>query len=205
MFDPLDIVGVKYKSIEVVNCLPKTDKGYFYKCVCLNCKREHIKLRRYVIEESGCKSCAKKKDGQHATSKPSSPEYDAWKSMKRRCYKENCSSYEYYGARGIEVCDEWLNSFKKFYEDMGPKPSKDHSLDRRDNEGNYEPSNCRWATLSEQARNKRNTVLNKEMVREIKRLRMEEGLGAWILAKRFSVNVGTISNVLEGKTWVDIN
>ena len=75
--------------------------------------------------------------------------------MIKRCYSKNHNSYDYYGGRGITVCDRWLESFENFYEDMGEKPSKKHSLDRINNDGNYEPDNCRWATQSTQVINSR--------------------------------------------------
>ena len=83
-----------------------------------------------------------------------SVEYSAWDKMKQRCYNPNYKNYKYYGARGIRVCDRWLNSFEAFLEDMGKRPSENHSLDRYPNKyGNYEPSNCRWATIIQQANN----------------------------------------------------
>lgn len=80
-------------------------------------------------------------------------EYEIWSSMKKRCQNPNCRVYPRYGGRGITVCERWSNSFEAFYEDMGPRPSKRHSIDRINNDGNYEPGNCRWATQKEQAAN----------------------------------------------------
>lgn len=77
------------------------------------------------------------------------PLYSAWCGMKERCANPNHTSYARYGGRGITVCDRWRNDFWAFVADMGDRPDG-HSLDRVDNDGNYEPSNCRWASASEQ-------------------------------------------------------
>lgn len=85
------------------------------------------------------------------------PLYQTWSGMWDRCTNKDNLSYDDYGARGISVCERWRD-FDFFLEDMGPKPTKNHSLDREDNEKGYSPRNCRWATATEQARNRRNTV-----------------------------------------------
>lgn len=84
-----------------------------------------------------------------------SKEYVAWIAMKSRCNTKSAKGYDDYGGRGIKVCKRWENSFQNFFEDMGTKPTEKHSLDRINVNGDYEPSNCRWATQSEQNKNRR--------------------------------------------------
>lgn len=85
------------------------------------------------------------------------PEYYAWRNMIRRCYDINTERYVHYGARGITVCDRWL-TFENFFLDMGERPTDGHSIDRINNDGNYEPSNCKWSTFLEQSYNKRSNI-----------------------------------------------
>ena len=92
----------------------------------------------------------------HATARPGgvpTTEYQIWCTMRQRCNNPRDSSFKYYGGRGIRVCERW-NDFRNFLADMGPRPPG-LTLDRINNDGDYEPSNCRWATVKEQMNNKR--------------------------------------------------
>lgn len=94
----------------------------------------------------------------HTTRRVRSPEYRAWSKMIARCYNPNDGRYVDYGARGIKVCAEWRESFELFLQSIGARPGPSYSVDRIDNNGNYERGNVRWATKTEQSRNRRNII-----------------------------------------------
>lgn len=118
-------------------------------------------------------------------------EYRIWNDMKTRCYNANSTHYADYGGRGIAICGRWLSSFEDFFSDIGPRPSPEHSIDRIDVNGNYEPSNCRWATQYEQTRNKRNTV------------KVEfngQSVPLWSLAEQYNIPTSVVIQRL-GRGW----
>lgn len=87
-----------------------------------------------------------------------SPEYRAWSAIKSRCFNPKVKVYPHYGGRGITMCDRWKNSFENFIADVGARPSAKHSIERKDNDGNYEPGNVEWALFRKQQNNRRNTI-----------------------------------------------
>ena len=132
-----------------------------YRCKC-DCGNETV-VYLHHLKSGGTKSCGCLKKEMigltnykhgHAGNSKTTKIYHAWEGMKARCYNKNYPKYDRWGGRGIKVCDRWLESFENFLADMGEPPGKEYSVDRKDNNGNYEPNNCRWATDDEQQQNR---------------------------------------------------
>lgn len=158
----IDLTGQRF-GLLTVQKISKTEKGFlFWECVC-DCGGSRAikshKLRGGDVTHCGCNNRELHGDTSNSNNKYTK-EYMAWLSMKARCYDKNTKNYKDYGGRGITVCDRWKNSYVNFLSDVGRAPTKNHSLDRwPDNEnGNYEPSNFRWATPKQQSGNRRSNV-----------------------------------------------
>ena len=123
--------------------------------------------------------------------KRKTPEYRAWVDMRLRCYHPERLDYVHYGGRGIEVCERWKDSFVAFYNDMGDRPTDTHSLDRIDNDGNYEPDNCRWGTKKHQSRNRRMLSNNTSGVTGVSWDKRYEWWQASIYCNKKLIHLGT--------------
>ena len=126
------------------------------RCVCGQVTVATLKnLKNKHVQSCGCfsKKLSIAKHTTHGQSKTGY--YRLWTGMLKRCFNPRCAGFKYYGGRGITVCERWRNSFENFCDDMGPRPSSKHSIDRIANAGNYEPGNCQWATQKSQCRNSR--------------------------------------------------
>lgn len=156
-----------------------------YKCHC----GKEFPSRIEGVKGGYTKSCGclkyKGNNTTHGMSK-TSISYDCWCSMKSRCYNKNDKYYHHYGGRGIIVCEKWRNSFENFLKDIGERPSRKHSIDRINVNGNYEPENCRWATPIEQANNTRSNhfITYKGETKTIANWARSIGLSHEVLRKR---------------------
>lgn len=161
----IDLTGHKYGRLTVIKFIERDKKRRLTLWLCrCECDKEITvpsnSLRTGNTTSCGCfqREIAGKLSFKHGMG--TSREYASWEAMKQRCLNPNNAGYSDYGGRGITVCERWME-FENFYADMGPRPGK-RSLDRENNNGNYEPTNCRWATPKQQVDNRRPYQISEE-------------------------------------------
>ena len=158
----VDVMGKKFGRLTAIERVENSRNGASrWRCMC-DCGKESI-VRGSFLSSGHTTSCGcfyEEKIILHR--KTETPEWKAWNNMIQRCQNPKNKSYPHYGGRGITVCARWLDSFVNFYADMGPKPTPAHSIERKENDGNYNPSNCCWTTQSEQLKNQRRSIKNKK-------------------------------------------
>lgn len=152
----LNLTGQIFGRLQVLSYAGSDKRGKAqWNCKC-ECNKEVIRSSSN-LKRGLTTSCGNHRQGINAKhSMSDSSEYEIWSGMIKRCTNPNNKSYARYGGRGVKVCQRWLESFKNFYADMGDRPSSLHTLDRKENGGDYTPDNCRWATQKEQQRNRGN-------------------------------------------------
>ena len=195
-----DLTGKRYGRLNVVSEGNRNKSGHvLWECIC-DCGNEvsvaSCKLVAGLTKSCGClrkEQCLarnEKRRIEHKNEKLS--EYNAWANMIQRCTNPKNKAYENYGGRGIKIYSRWRNSFDAFYEDMGPKPGPDYSIDRINNDGDYRPENCRWADGLQQVHNRRLQKNNKSGMPGVQ----------WVKAKRkwrVQINFGYFDSLEEAK------
>lgn len=199
-----DLTGYIFNRLTVIE-IDKSNvtKEAYWICICecgntTSCRASHLK-------SGNIQSCGCYKIESHIThGLTNTPLYRRWSEIKSRCYNENYEAYKYYGERGISMYYEWIDNpvlFIEYVTKLENYQKEGYTIDRINVNGNYEPGNLRWATMQEQAQNKRNNVINLEIAGEIKRLSSSKS--SVEIANMFNINSSVVYSVLQGRSWTN--
>lgn len=188
-----DLTGQRFNQWTVLGFSHNIGTRYYWNCRC-DCGKEKAVIAP-SLKNGDSKSCGCHRDklaSERAKTHglTNTPEHRCWVSMRSRCSNPKVPNFMDYGGRGITVCERW-NVFENFLEDMGKRPSKNHSLDRKESNGNYEPGNCRWATQQEQTDNRRCSVVVTLMGRG-------QSMAAW--CRELAVNYFSVMAYMKRKS-----
>jgi len=211
-----DLSGNTYGRLTVIKQAARVKpKKTYWECVCA-CGNLYVTradaLKSGQTQSCGCyqkeQSAKSGKKGKHYSC--NTPEYKVWAGAVQRVTNSNYAHWDRYGGRGISMCKEWLHSPEQFIKDMGKRPSVNHSIDRINNDGNYEPSNCRWATKSEQMKNRHHRDISgmknhnakmsdiQVMMARVKYL--FTGINQANLAIKYGISKASMNKILHGDT-----
>lgn len=199
----IDITGNRFGLLTAVKFIERKENITYWEFQC-DCGNSVTRPSGNIIHKAklnnqnincGCKDVIRKRTTNTMCKHPL---YGTWNGMKNRCFNESSSNWKHYGGRGITVCERWLD-FQNFIADMGERP-EGKSIDRIDNNGNYAPENCRWATDKEQGRNKRTNCIISTSKGDMCVAEAAEIAGIWIGSMNYRINTKTDSNeILENR------
>ncbi len=211
-----DCTGIRFGKLIAKEMVRVVGQDAKVRCIC-DCGKEKVVIM-YNLKNGNTTSCGcvarelaasrgratapiiGASNATHGQSKTST--YASWCDAKKRCYNPANKRYSDYGARGIGMCDAWRNSYEEFLRDMGEKPHG-FTLERKDVNLGYEPSNCIWANKTTQARNTRSNVSTMEIAREIRQKRTS-GVSIKQLASDYGMSTGNIQQIIYNKTWQEV-
>ncbi len=197
MPNPIDITDQRFGRLTAIARVPGvrlfSSCAWTFQCDCGKVVISSVnRVRSGNTKSCGCWNIEVSTSHVQTHGLSNTPEWEVWKTMKQRCHNPKSKRYPEWGGRGIVVCEQWRKSFEVFISDIGNRPSSQHQIERINNNGNYEPGNVKWATRSEQARNKRNNRL-------FDANGMSMTIPAW--SEMFGVKQGVIANRLYRLGW----
>lgn len=200
-----DRIGQKFNFLTIKSVFSEKHRS---KAICLcDCGNEKVvaisNLTSNQCISCGCKTHELQAAPHRTHGKSQTSQHERWCGIKKRINNPKCKSYPLYGGRGIAMHPQWEKSFEAFCDGVGEPPSPKHTLERINNNGNYEPGNVRWATRKEQARNTRRNVLTMEIAQKIRELYKLGGITHKEIASLFSVTKSNVSKVVRMKTWLE--